>query len=100
MAETYRMKTLDEHEVELKLERDARLKLSKSYSTGKKVFQGIDTALTVAVVGVSGSGLLATLLTGLLPVGVVFQGVAVGIGMIKLLNKMVTKRCTLSSKNI
>ena len=80
-AESYRIQQITELQRHLEKERDTRLSLHKKYKRGVNVLDGIDMALATASMGlgVSGVGLLSTIVTA--PVVLALEIAALGCGL-------------------
>ena len=97
-AESYRIQQITELQRQLEKERDTRACLHKKYKRGVNVLDGIDMALATASMGlgVSGAGLLSTIVAA--PVVLALEVAALGCGLAGIGGKFISRKLQIKSE--
>lgn len=97
-GDNHRLQHIAEVKFRLEKERDFRASLSKKYKRGVNIVDGVDTALSVASVGLAstGIGLLSTIIA--MPIAIGVQAGAVVCGLLGAGGKLIGRRLRVKAK--
>ena len=84
-AHIYRLQKISEIQKEIEHERDKRAALSKRYHRSVKIVDAIDNVfvVTTMVLGVSGIGILSTIIAA--PIAIAMEGASLGVGLLSII---------------
>jgi hypothetical protein len=98
VAHRYRLQKISEIQKDIELEREKRTALSKKYHRSVKIIHAIDDVFILVTMGlgISGVGVLATIVAA--PIAIAMEAVALGVGAISIIGGQVNRKLILKAE--
>jgi hypothetical protein len=98
VAHRYRLQKISEIQKDIELEREKRTALSKKYHRSVRIIHAIDDVFILVTMGlgISGVGILATIVAA--PIAIAMEAVALGVGAISIIGGQVNRKLILKAE--